>query len=406
MIRFFIFILFSSILFSFKLFASEVENFKWADGDTYLTFLEKHKLPTDELYYNLDKGDQTLTEDIYSGYNCQMLKSDKGEIQQILIPINDELQLHISKNSEGEYSFEAIPIISEIKTESFTLKIQNNPHSDINTVTGSIKLAQIFINAFQKSLNFSSDIHKGDTLAMIYTQRYRQGKPFSMPELHVAMIEMNNVKHFIYLSTDGKYYDEKGKQSESFLLGRPVSGARISSKFTNSRYHPILKKYRAHLGVDFAARPGTPISAAGDGKIAFAGFSRGYGNLIKIQHGDNFLTLYAHQKSFRSGISKGKAVKKGQIIGYVGNTGLSSGPHLHFGLYKNGRAIDPLSVVQIAKTKLSVKEKNDFEKIKKQYNDKIGTLLKDNTQFNKNTDFDDIYYIDYKKAADAAKTNG
>jgi murein DD-endopeptidase MepM/ murein hydrolase activator NlpD len=375
MIRFLIF-----FLFSVSLFASSVENFRWSNGETYLTFLEKQKLPTKSLYYNIDPDEQQLTEDIISGVNCQLLRDKNDKILQILIPLNDELQIHIY-NMDDNYYFETIPIISEMRVEAFTLQIENSPYLDIIKETGSKKLATIFVSAFKQSLNFSSNLKKGDTLAMVYEQKYRLGKPFSMPNLHVAMIEMKNKKNYIYLSEDGRYYNEDGTEVESFLLATPVRGARISSRFTKSRFHPVLKKYRAHQGVDYAAGSGTPIMAAGDGKIAFVGFSSGYGNLIKIQHTEGLLTLYAHQKSFRKGVRSGVAVKKGDVIGYVGSTGVSTGPHLHFGLYKDGTAIDPLSVVQVTRQKLSAKELAAFAKMKEKHNESIRVHLEKGTKF-------------------------
>jgi murein DD-endopeptidase MepM/ murein hydrolase activator NlpD len=259
--------------------------------------------------------------------------------------------------------------------------------------TGSKKLAQIFVSSFKHSLNFKRDLRKGDTLAMIYEQKYRLGKPFSMPTLKVAMIEIRNKKHFIYLNSDDRFYDENGHEVEGFLLARPVRGARISSRFTKRRYHPILKKYRAHSGVDYAARRGTPIHAAGNGRIVFAGMTRGYGKLIKIQHSDGYLTLYAHQKSFRKGIRKGKYVKKGETIGYVGSTGLSTGPHLHFGLYKYGRAINPLRVVQVTTKKLKGKKRKAFLKLRDNYNQSIEHLLAKETRFAKVSNHDKVCYF-------------
>jgi len=387
-----LFILF--ILFSVTLFASQVQNFRWSNGETYLEFLEKNSLPLKTLYYNLDKDDQTLTEDIMSGVNCQILKNDT-DILQILIPINDELQIHIYKNKDS-YSFEAIPIISTTKTQAFTIKISHSPYYDIIKATGSKKLAQIFVASFKNSLNFKRDLRKGDTLAIIYDQKYRLGKPFSMPILKVAMIEMKKKKHFIYLNKDDRYYDAKGHEVEGFLLARPVKYSRISSYFTKRRFHPILKKYRAHLGVDYAARRGTPIRAAGSGRVIFASRTRGYGNVIKIRHSDGYMTLYAHQKSFRRGIRKGKYVKKGQIIGYVGSTGLSTGPHLHFGLYKHGRAINPLKVVQVTTKKLKGKKKKEFIKLRNRYNKEILEHIANATKYEKTPAYDNISYFCHK----------
>ncbi len=373
--QFFIFFIFAT-----SLFGAEVETSRWSNGETYLMFLEKNSLPLKPLYYNLDEDEQQLTEEIYSGVHYQISKEKNGAISQVFIPLNDELQIHIYKNKE-EYFFETVPIVSETRVEAFTLKIEHSPYLDIIKETGSVKLATIFVSSFKHSLNFKRDLRKGDTLAMIYEQKYRLGKPFSMPTLKAAMIEMRGKKHYIYLNDDGRFYNEDAKEIEGFLLGNPVRGARISSRFTKRRFHPVLKKYRAHLGVDYAASRGTPIAAAGSGRVIFVGQTRGYGKLIKVQHEDGYMTLYAHQSSFRKGIRKGSYVKKGQIIGYVGSTGLSTGPHLHFGLYKNNQAIDPLRVVQVATKKLSGKEKTAFLQLKSNYDESINLHIANETKY-------------------------
>jgi len=231
---------------------------------------------------------------------------------------------------------------------------------------------------------------------MIYDQKYRLGQPFSMPILKVAMIEMHHKKHFIYLNKDERYYDEKAHEVEGFLLARPVRGARISSYFTKRRWHPVLHKWKAHLGVDYAARRGTPVIAAGSGRIKYSARMGSYGNLIKITHADGYETRYAHLKSFRRGIYRGKRVKKGQTIGYVGTTGRSTGPHLHFELRKRGRAINPLRVVQVTTKKLKGREKKAFLKLKKVYDEKVQTQLQNSTSFVKPPRFQTLCYFDQR----------
>lgn len=387
MIRFFIlFILTTSV------YGAKVENFRWLNGETYLVFLQRQHLPIKKLYYDLDKDDQRLTEEMRAGINCQILRDENQNILQTLLPLNDELQIHIYKHN-GSYSFEAIPIISTTKTETFTLKISHSPYYDIIKSTGSKKLAEIFVSSFKYSLNFKVDLRKGDTLIMTYDQKYRLGQPFSMPVLKVAMIEMRHKKHYIYLNSDERYYDEKGHEVEGFLLARPVRKARISSRFTKRRYHPVLKKWKAHLGVDYAARRGTPIVAAGSGRIIYAGRLGSYGNLVKIRHADGYETRYAHMKSFRRGIRRGKRVKKGQTIGYVGSTGRSTGPHLHFELRKRGRATNPLRVVQVTTKKLKGKERKAFLRLKKNYDEGINLHLNNNTHFMKTASMEKTCYF-------------
>ena len=374
MIRLFILFIISTSLFS-----AEVKDFRWVNGLTYSEFLSKNNLPRKHLLDNLDNEDRKLVEDIRAGMSCNMLLDSKKHIQQILIPLNDELQIHIYKTNNS-YAFETIPIITETKTESFTLKIKSNPSVDIKNETHSINLVSIFSTAFGSSIDFTA-LQKGDDLVMIYDQKYRLGSPFSMPTLKAAMVETNNKPHYIYLNSDGRYYDESAKQIESFLLARPVKNARISSRFTKRRYHPILKRWKAHLGIDYAARRGTPIVAAGSGRVIYAARMGSYGNLIKIRHKDGYETRYAHMKSFRRGIRKGKKVKKGQTIGYVGTTGRSTGPHLHFELRKNGRAINPEKRVQLTTKKLKNKEKRAFIKLSKKYNKEISLNLDNKTKF-------------------------
>ena len=365
-----------------SLYAAHVDSFRWLNGESYLVFINKHNLPQKQLYYDLDRDDKRLTAEMRAGVNCQILRDDADNIEQILLPLNSELQIHIYKKDDG-YKFEAIPIISFTKTEAFTLKIQHSPYYDIMKATGSNKLAEIFVSSFKYSLNFKVDLRKDDTLVMIYEQKYRLGRPFSMPILKAAMIEMRKKKHYIYLNNDERYYDEKAHEVEGFLLGRPVRGARISSRFTKRRWHPVLKKWKAHLGVDYAARRGTPIVAAGSGKVVYAARMGSYGNLVKIRHADGYETRYAHMKSFRRGIRRGKRVKKGQTIGYVGTTGRSTGPHLHFELRKRGRAINPFRIIQVTTKKLKGSAKKKFLKLKSNYDESINLHIKNETKFKK-----------------------
>ncbi len=276
---------------------------------------------------------------------------------------------------------------------SFTTTIQSNPSSAIYEATRSKRAMSAFISGYRKSINFSLHVQKDDPIVMIYDQKFRFGKPFSMPRLQLAKIELHGKWHGIYLGADERYYDAKGNEVEGFLLGNPVKGARISSGFTRRRWHPVLHKYRAHLGIDYAAPRGTYIRAAGAGKIIEMRRSQSYGNLTKIRHSDGYMTLYAHQQKFRKGMRRGKRVKKGEVIGYVGTTGVSTGPHLHFGLYKNGRAINPRSVIQVTTKKLKGAKKKQFQDIVKRYDKEAEEILAENRQVERYMDFDTVCYV-------------
>ena len=384
---------FALLLLPLLLFGGTVKHFKWNDGESFLTFLERNKLPL-RVYYNLDKEDQKLTEDIPYSANCQMMVDNKKFIRQILIPVNDELQLQIYLTPKRRYEMVVTPIVSEEYTETLYAPIQTLPYDDILNLTGSKNLASEFVKMFKGKVNFRKGFKKGDPIVIVYTQKYRLGKPFSMPEVHGAMVEINGKRVTVYRHSDGRFYDEKGAQYEKFLFKIPIRNPRITSGFTKSRYHPVLHRYRAHFGVDFGARPGTPILSTGDGRVCFAGSSRGYGNTMKIRHSNGLTSLYAHQKGFRSGIHNGSHVKQGEVIGYVGNTGLSSGPHLHFGMYAGSTAINPLSVMKKTTEGFSGKERRVFIAIRDKMDKKFRQALKNKPLRKPYLDFHETYYID------------
>ncbi|AFV98370.1 MULTISPECIES: M23 family metallopeptidase [unclassified Sulfuricurvum] len=384
---------FALLLLPLLLFGGSVKPFKWKDGESFLSFLERKKLPL-TVYYNLDKEDQKLTEDIPYSANCQMVLDNKNIIRQILIPVNDELQLQLYLTPKRRYEMKVVPIISEEYTETLYVPIQSLPYDDILKTTGSKNLASSFVKMFKGKVDFRKGLQPGDPIIMIYTQKYRLGKPFSMPEVHGAMVEINGKRVAIYRHTDGRFYDEKGGQYEKFLFKLPIRNSRITSRFTKRRYHPVLHRYRAHLGVDFGARPGTPILSTGEGRVSFAGYSNGYGKTIKIRHSNGLTSLYAHQKSFKKGVHSGSSVKQGDIIGYVGSSGLSSGPHLHFGMYRGSSAIDPLSVMKKKTEGFSGKERKVFLAIRDKMDKKFKQALKNKPVRKPYFDFHETYYID------------
>lgn len=385
--------LFVLLVLPLLLFGGSVKPFKWNDGESFLTFLERKHLPL-SLYYRLDKDDQTLTEDIPYNANCQMVVDNKNIIRQILIPVNDELQIQIYLTPKKRYGIKVTPIVSEEYLETLYLPIKSLPYDDILNATGSKNLASVFVKMFKGKVDFRKGFKVGDPIVIVYTQKYRLGKPFSMPEVHGALVEINGKRVSVYRHADGRFYDEKGAQYEKFLFKIPINSPRITSGFTKSRYHPILHRYRAHLGVDFGARPGTPILATGDGIVSFAGSSRGYGNTIKIRHTNGLISLYAHQKSFRSGIHRGSKVKQGEIIGYVGNSGLSSGPHLHFGMYSGSTAINPLSVMKKKTEGFSGKERKVFMAIRDKMNKIFKKALSTKPVRKPYLNFHETYYVD------------
>lgn len=186
---------------------------------------------------------------------------------------------------------------------------------------------------------------------------------------HILLATVNhNNRHFQairYTNSQGYtgYYTPNGKALfKTFFLKAPVQYTRISDQFTTRRWHPILHLFRPHFGIDYAAPTGTPIRAVGSGHVNFAGKDGGYGNVVVIQHDNRYQSLYAHLSRFASFIKQGQWVNQGQIIGYVGSTGLATGPHLHFGFYDNGRAINPAKILNKAQAPayIAQEDRSDF----------------------------------------------
>ena len=386
-IRVFFGLIFLSVLLS----ASTLHVEKWGQGETFLTFLEKNGLPSN-IYYSLPAEDQEITAEIRSNVKYQMLKEDDGTIEQVLIPIGEELQLHLIKQSDG-YKLTTTPVAYKEEKLSITVDIQSSPYQDIINETNNYLLAHEFVQAFKNSVNFKR-LRKGDKLVIFYTKRKRLGTQYGSPKIEAAMVEVRGHKNYVFRYNKGRFYDAKAKEVEGFFLSKPVNYRRISDKFTYKRWHPILKRYRAHLGIDYAARSGTPIRSAGDGKIVQLGRKGGYGKTITVRHANGYKTLYAHMRAYRKGMKRGKWVKKGQVIGYVGSTGMSTGPHLHFGLYKNNRAINPNSVVKITKSQLTGKKRKEFFTYIKQYKADIEVALSDDSNPEKEKSFEYVVSLD------------
>ena len=369
-----------------------LEELKWKSGESFLNFLANNSLPK-SIYYNLDRSNKELTAEIVAGTKFQILRDDKKNIQQVLIPIGEELQLHIKK-LDGKYTLVTTPIIYEENEEKLSIPITSSPYQDIINATKNYLLAYQFAQSYKKSVNFRR-VRKGDRIVILYKQKTRLGRQFGSPEIEASMVEVHGEKHFVFLYND-RYYDKKGREVEGFFLALPVKYTRISDRFTYRRWHPILHIWRAHLGIDYAAPIGTPVKAARAGRIIFAGRKGGYGKVIIIKHESVYKTLYAHLRNFRRGIKRGKYVKRGQVIGYVGVTGLTTGPHLHFGLYRGSKAINPEKSVQVTKTVLKGKKRKEFLIESRKYKKEIEMAMNSEIEPKKEKEFKNIIRLSAK----------
>jgi len=216
------------------------------------------------------------------------------------------------------------------------------------------------IRAYSWDVDFQRSIRKNDGFAVLYEARQdAEGNTLDYGKILFAELELSGDKLPIYLYnlSDGTedYFDNTGKSAKKTLMRTPIDGARLSSGYGN-RKHPTLGYNKLHTGVDFAAPRGTPIYAAGDGAIDFIGRKGGYGKYIRIRHNGEYSTAYAHMKSYANALKSGRRVRQGQVIGYVGTTGRSTGPHLHYEIIKNGAKVNPMKVKMPSGRKLKGKE--------------------------------------------------
>lgn len=206
-----------------------------------------------------------------------------------------------------------------------------------------------FVDLFSDRVEFKRELQSGDRFTLVYRKR----DPLKLskagePVIIAAAMEVNGKQLFVarFQGADGKYryFDERGQPLGNTFLRYPLKFSRISSYFTNSRFHPVLKKNRPHNGIDFAAPVGTPVRSVADGVVEQAGYNGGAGNMVKIKHGDRYSTAYLHLHSITKGVKAGARVKRGDVIGGVGSTGLSTGPHLHFSFFDRGTYVDPFKI--------------------------------------------------------------
>lgn len=237
-------------------------------------------------------------------------------------------------------------------------------------------------DAFSWNIDFNTETRNGDIFAAIWEENYTADGTITSQDLVAALYkgEVTGVNYAFYFNDE--FYDETGKVSKKMFLKSPISfrGYRISSRFNPRRMHPILRIRRPHLGIDYAAPAGTPVEAVADGTVRFVGRKGGFGNFIEIRHANNYTTMYGHLKGFAKNIKVGTKVKQGAVIGYVGSTGLSTGPHLDFRIKERNKFIDFLKMKNrnSAVRAIPKEQMEEFEELKVLYLKELNAALAEN----------------------------
>ena len=315
-------------------------------NDSIEKILKKYQIKSEDINEISTKLKRKKLSNIYSGRELSMVlkKLDNKTITVVNLnfPITNTSSVEVRKLQD---TFTVKENILKLYKKEIVVKnsITNNLYSSAMTVNVEPNIIVEFARIFGFEVDFQRDIRKGDWFEIYYEKfiddnnKVRDTGKIIYASMYVNGEEIN-LYNFEY-KNDEEYYDIKGKSITKSLMKTPINGARLSSSF-GMRKHPILGYNKMHRGTDFAAPSGTPIMASGSGTVTRARWCGGGGNCVKIKHNSTYETIYAHMKSFAKGIKEGRKVKQGQIIGYVGSTGLSTGPHLHYEVIVNGKKVN------------------------------------------------------------------
>jgi murein DD-endopeptidase MepM/ murein hydrolase activator NlpD len=339
-------------------------------GDTFQKILQQYKIQNNEIqtvinqYKKYGNPNRLLVGNKIDIIVEKILPANKNLLLKFSVPITKSTTIEITKDSENQIISKKIitklykkKILSEniIRKNLYSSAVEANINPD--TI---IEFARIF--GFE--IDFQRDIRKNDYFKIVYEKYFDENGEFIKSGfiLYAQMI-VNDREISLYKFGDDKeygYFDLNGKSVEKALMKTPINGARLSSPF-GVRKHPILGFNKLHTGTDFAAPEGTPIMASGSGTITRAKWCGGGGNCIKIKHNSTYTTIYAHMKSFAKGIKVGKKIRQGHIIGYVGSTGMSTGPHLHYEVIVNGKKLNSQKLKLPSGKILKDNERTQFE---------------------------------------------
>ncbi|MGH8482504.1 MAG: peptidoglycan DD-metalloendopeptidase family protein [Nevskiaceae bacterium] len=316
-------------------------------GDTLSRIFDAQGLPVAD-WVQLVRlgGDSQRLKRLRSGDVLHLRKGPEG-LQELTYALDETRTLQVSRTDAG---FESIVLAAEIERRpTYAMGRITNSLYESGVAAGlPDKLIIELADIFGYDIDFVQDIRVGDRYTVIYEDLYKDGKKLRAGDILAAEFvnQGQSLRAVRYTDPQGNagYYAAGGQSLRKAFLRTPLDVFRVSSNFSRGRFHPVLNRIRAHLGTDYAAPTGTPIRVTGDGRVTFMGSKGGYGRAVVVKHGSSYETLYAHMSRYRSGLRPGSRVQQGQVIGYVGRTGLATGPHLHYEFRVNGAHRDPRKV--------------------------------------------------------------
>lgn len=300
-----------------------------------------------------------------------------GSLLSVLFERNSSPDLRVQRQGDGFSALEADEM-TETRVVMRSGRILSSLYGATDSAGIPDRIADQLAETFSTNIDFREDLRRGDTFSVIYTVNYRKGEPVSAGKMLAAEF-VNAGKPYraiLYRDPFGteSYYTPEGESFKKGFLRSPLEFSRVTSGFSNSRRHPVYGFHRKHTGVDFGAPTGTRVKATGDATVVFAGRRGGYGNLVILRHRNGYETYYAHLSAFASGIRSGRAVGQGQVIAYVGSTGASTGPHLHYEIRIAGTPYNPLSIKLPGSPPLAAAQRTRFLAQTSGWSDKLSLL--------------------------------
>jgi len=304
------------------------------------------------------------------GKELTFLFNENDQMTGIEYPLNPLQRLSIKLDGSEVSNAEIVDISFETQTKTISAEINSSLYLAAQDAGLSINLIMEMVRIFGWDVDFVQDIRRGDSFHVVYEEHIKNGVKIDDGDILAAEFttQGQTYRAFRFENKDGSpsYFNEQGESMLGTFLRSPVEFSRISSRF-GKRKHPISKKWKAHKGVDYAASTGTPIRATADGKVILAGRKGGYGKTVILRHAGRFTTLYAHMNGYAKGIKSGARVKQGQTIGYVGSTGMSTGPHLHYEFRLDGVHRNPLTFKTPKASSISPEKKIAFDEMAETY---------------------------------------
>lgn len=338
-----------------KIITPEKKQLKIASGDTLIGLLTDTGVSLDEAHEAVDAIRQIYDpRRINRGQNVAVSLDASDEdptvpsIASLTMPISSTATLELKRRENGKFVVKKVEVPVTEHTTYRKIPIKGSFYETAASAGLTSGVIAELIKAFSYDVDFQRDIKQGHSLEVVLDEmKTEDGRTVSAKNLRFASLNLGKKKVAVYRYTDKSgytaYYNADGESLKKALLRTPINGARISSRF-GMRKHPVLGYSKMHRGVDFAAPTGTPIYAAGDGVVDFAGWKNGYGNFVKLKHNGKYATGYGHASRIAKGIKPGVRVKQGQVIAYVGSTGRSTGPHLHYEVMVGGAQVNPSGV--------------------------------------------------------------